>query len=196
MSADRSPSNERIEALVRRAQCGETAAFETLYDLFYDKVFRYLSFKTGDALLAEDLAEDVFLRMLTSIGSYEHRGHPFSSWLFRIAHNLAVDHFRKQGRQKAVSLEKVSSVVGQSGVDLDEYVQTKLTMREVNRAMEGLTDLQRQVISMRFAGELSVKETALALGRKENAIKALQHAGIKKLRRILMPAGRPSHQHI
>ena len=85
MSADRSPSIERIEALVRRAQRGETAAFEALYDRFYDKVFRYLSFKTGDALLAEDLSEEVFLRMLTSIGSYEHRGHPL--FLLAISHS-------------------------------------------------------------------------------------------------------------
>ena len=89
----------------------------------------------------------------------------------------------------------MAAVVGDTSLDLDDYVQTRLTMREVERAMEGLTDLQRQVISMRFAGELSVRETAEALGRKENAIKALQHAGMKKLRRALVPAVSPSHQH-
>lgn len=194
MSAGVSPSNEQIAALVVRAQEGERAAFEALYDHFYGRIYRYLSFKTADAMLAEDLAEEVFLRMLTSIGRYQDRGYPFSSWLFRIAHNLAVDHFRKHGRHRTVSLDDVAAEARESETDLDSYVQTKLTLREVDEAMKSLTDLQRQVITMRFAGQLSVKETAAAMGRKENAVKALQHAGIKKLRRILVHDSVPAHQ--
>jgi len=196
MDGKQSPTKAQLEALVVRAQAGDTGAFEALYDHFYDRIYRYVSFKAGDATAAEDITEDVFLRMLKSIGSYKHRGHPFSSWLFRIAHNLVVDYFRKQGREKSVSLDKVLAVVGESSIDLDNYVQTKLAMREVNAAMEDLTDLQRQVISLRFAGGLSVNETAQAVGRNENAVKALQHAGIKKLRKILMPGGAPSQQTV
>lgn len=196
MSDERSPTKEQLEALVVSAQAGDTSAFEALYDHFYDRIFRYVSFKAGDPSAAEDITEEVFLRMLRSIGTYKHRGHPFSSWLFRIAHNLVVDHFRKKGRDKSVPLEKVVAVVGESTIDLDNYVQTKLAMREVNRAMENLTDLQRQVISLRFAGGLSVNETAQAVGRNENAVKALQHAGIKKLRKMLMPGGSPSQQPV
>jgi RNA polymerase sigma-70 factor (ECF subfamily) len=196
MDGKQSPTKAQLEALVVRAQAGDTGAFEALYDHFYDRIYRYVSFKAGDATAAEDITEDVFLRMLKSIGSYKHRGHPFSSWLFRIAHNLVVDYFRKQGREKSVSLDKVLAVVGESSIDLDNYVQTKLAMREVNAAMEDLTDLQRQVISLRFAGGLSVNETAQAVGRNENAVKALQHVGIKKLRKILMPGGAPSQQSV
>ena len=68
---------------------------------------------------------------------------------------------------------------------MDGYVDLKLTMREVQKAMEGLTSLQQEVISLRFAADLSVSETARAVGKKENAVKALQHAGLKKLRNIL-----------
>jgi RNA polymerase sigma-70 factor (ECF subfamily) len=196
MSDERSPSKEQLERLVLSAQAGDTAAFEALYDHFYDRIYRYVSFKAGDPTAAEDITEEVFLRMLRSIGTYKHQGHPFSSWLFRIAHNLVVDYFRKKGRDKSVPLDKVLAVVGESSVDLDNYVQTKLAMREVNLAMENLTDLQRQVISLRFAGGLSVNETAKAVGRNENAVKALQHAGIKKLRKILMPGGAPSQQPV
>ena len=196
MSDERSPTKEQLEALVHSAQAGDSAAFEALYDHFYDRIYRYVSFKAGDPTAAEDITEDVFLRMLKSIGSYKHRGHPFSSWLFRIAHNLVADYFRKKGREKSVPLDKVLAVVGESSIDMDNYVQTKLAMREVNAAMEDLTDLQRQVISLRFAGGLSVNETAQAVGRNENAVKALQHAGIKKLRKILMPGGAPSQQTV
>lgn len=194
MSDSRSPTKEELHSVVVSAQDGEAAAFEALYEHFYDRIFRYVSFKTGDASAAEDITEEVFLRMLKSIGTYKDLGHPFSSWLFRIAHNLVVDHFRKRGRERSVPLEKVTYIVSESADDMDEYVQTKLMMGEVNRAMDGLTDLQRHVISLRFAAGLSVAETAKVVGRNENAVKALQHAGIKKLRKLLMPDGSPSHQ--
>jgi RNA polymerase sigma-70 factor (ECF subfamily) len=100
MSDKQSPTKEQLEGLVVRAQAGEVAAFESLYDHFYDRVHRYVSFKAGDPTAAEDITEDVFLHMLKSIGSYKHRGHPFSSWLIRIAHNLVADYFRKKGREK------------------------------------------------------------------------------------------------
>ena len=96
-----------------------------------------------------------------------------------------VDHFRRKGRKKTVPLETAVATVGVSSWDLDAYVNLNLTMQEVHKAMEGLTSLQREVISLRFAGGLSLSETARAVGRKENAVKALQHAGLKKLRAML-----------
>ena len=101
---------QAIEELVQRAQGGEDTAFGELYQLFYDKIYRYVYFKTGRSVEAEDITEDVFLRMLESIGSFKWKGPPFSSWLFRIAHNLVVDHFRKKGRQKTTPLEDAGRV--------------------------------------------------------------------------------------
>ena len=98
-------TNDQIEELVRGAQKGDPESLAGLYEQFYDKIFRYVSFKTGDAFEAEDISEEVFLRMLESISSFKWKGYPFSSWLFRIAHNLVVDHFRKKGRQKQTPLE-------------------------------------------------------------------------------------------
>ena len=183
-------SRDAIEDLVRRAQEGDTESFAGLYEHFYDKIFRYLVFKTGSSVDAEDITEEVFLRMLESISSFSWRGFPFSSWLFRIAHNLVVDYYRKKGRQKTVPMEDASAVIGASSYDLDSGLDLKLSMQGVYAAMQGLSKLQREVINLRFAGGLSLKETAESMGKKENAIKALQHAGIKKLRSVL--AQRPS----
>ena len=183
-------SRDAIEDLVRRAQEGDTESFAGLYEHFYDKIFRYLVFKTGSSVDAEDVTEEVFLRMLESISSFSWRGFPFSSWLFRIAHNLVVDYYRKKGRQKIVPMEDASGVIGASSYDLDSGLDLKLSMQGVYAAMQGLSKLQREVINLRFAGGLSLKETAESMGKKENAIKALQHAGIKKLRSVL--AQRPS----
>lgn len=182
------PSKEEVEDLVRRAQQGHSEAFAGLYEAYYDKIYRYVMFKTGDTLEAEDLTEEVFLRMLESIGSFKWQGYPFTSWLFRIAHNLVIDYYRKSGRQKKTSLDDAMRVVGSDGVDVDRKLDVELSIKEVKDAMGGLTRLQQEVLSLRFAGGLSVAETAEAMGKKENAVKALQHAAIKKLRTLLGPA--------
>ena len=182
-----SDATRDVEKLVRKAQKGDAASFASLYEHFSDQIFRYVSFKTGSPAEAEDITGDVFVRMLSSIHSFKWQGHPYSSWLFRIAHNLVVDYFRKKGRSKTVPIEEASATTGVSSSDLVSHVELNLSMREVRGAMEGLTDLQREVISLRFAGGLSISETARAVGKKENAVKALQHAGLKKLRRILGP---------
>ena len=177
------------EALISGAKEGDAASFAELYQLFYDKIFRYVSFKTGDAIEAEDITEDVFLKMLESIHSFRWQGYPFSSWLFRIAHNLVVDHFRKKARRKSLPLEDAGGMVGSTSYDLDGDLDVKLSLRQVHEAMEDLTKLQREVMSLRFAAGLSVLETAQAMGKKENAVKALQHAAIKKLRALLVSRG-------
>ena len=176
-----------VDELVRRAQDGEEAAFAALYEHFSDAIYRYVSFKTGNPVEAEDITGAVFVKMLESIRSYKPRGHPFSSWLYRIAHNLVVDYFRVKGRRKTTTLDKTENTVGASEEELDSYVDVRIAMSRVGEAMEDLTDLQREVISLRFAAGLSVRETAKAMSKKENAVKALQHAGIKKLRRTLNP---------
>ena len=179
------PSQDEIRDLVRKAQEGDAASCAGLYEVFYDKIYRYVMFKTGNVSDAEDITEEVFLRMLESIDSFKWQGFPFSSWLFRIAHNLVVDHYRKKGRQKTTPLEDASTKVGAITYDVDTQLDVELSMTQVYEAMEGLTKLQKEVLSLRFAAGLSVLETAESLGKKENAVKALQHAAIKKLRGLL-----------
>jgi RNA polymerase sigma-70 factor (ECF subfamily) len=180
-------ANVDVTALVHLAQQGDTRSFGELYEQFFDRIYRYVSFKTGSASEAEDITGEVFVRMLESIHKFKWQGHPFSSWLFRIAHNLVVDHFRKNGKRSIVSLENTTTHVEEAAVDIDGHIDTELSMGEVRKAMVGLTELQKEVISLRFAAGLSVAETAEAIGKKENAVKALQHAGLKKLRRLLNP---------
>ena len=180
-------ANADVAVLVQLAQQGDTSSFGELYEQFFDRIYRYVSFKTGSASEAEDITGEVFVRMLESIHKFKWQGHPFSSWLFRIAHNLVVDHFRKKGKRSIVSLENTTTNVEAAAVDIDSHIDTELSMGEVRNAMVGLTDLQKEVISLRFAAGLSVAETAEAIGKKENAVKALQHAGLKKLRRLLNP---------
>jgi RNA polymerase sigma-70 factor (ECF subfamily) len=183
----RSAEADSVEEIVRQAQAGDSSAFGRLYEMYYDQIHRYVAFKCGNRLEAEDLTGEVFLKMIESIDKFKFKGFPFTSWLYRIAHNTVVDNFRRKGRRPTVPLDDLiaSTTAGES--DLERHAEISWTMREVVRAMDDLTDLQREVITLRFAGGLSVAETASAVGRKENAVKALQHAGIRKLRQIMSP---------
>ena len=178
-------TQDEVSVLVKKAQEGDQSSFALLYERFFDQIFRYVSFKTGSPTEAEDITGEVFVRMIESIHRFKWQGHPFSSWLFRIAHNLIVDYFRRNGKKALVPLGGAADNLQSAQVDVDSRIDVELAMEEIRRAMAALTDLQRDVISMRFAGGLSVAETARAIGKKDNAVKALQHAGLKKLRKTL-----------
>ena len=187
-----SPSQDQvdiIEKLVQSAKKGDALSFGQLYDLFYTKIFRYVAYKVGNREDAEDITAEVFIRMLKSINSFSFQGHPFSSWLFRIAKNMVVDYFRKNSRRKTAPLETAGSIQETESLEIDYQLDLDIEMSNISESIKTLTDLQQEVISLRFievfAGGLSIKETASAIGRKENAVKALQHSAIKKLRLLV-----------
>lgn len=181
-----SPSVALDERLVLAAQRGDRAAFGGIYEAYYDRIFRYALARTGSPTEAEDLAAEVFLKAYEAIGSYSARGVPFGAWLFRIAHNLVVDHLRRRSRRPTTTL---SDALPLFQADPEELVAQGLTIRDIYAAMQEITEAQRQVIALRFGAGLSIAETAQAMKRKEGAIKALQHSAIGALRRCLAKRG-------
>jgi RNA polymerase sigma-70 factor (ECF subfamily) len=171
------------ESLVRRAIQRDEAAFSELYEAYFDKIYRYITLKIGDRMEAEDMTQQVFLNALKSIASFEQKGSPFSAWLFRIAHNQVVDHLRKKAKRLNVPLEEAAGVV--SNDDPQEFTEQNFDIEQLNQATKSLTPLQSEVISLRFASELSTREVARIMGKREGAIKALQHSAIEALRRSL-----------
>ena len=170
------------ESLIRRAQQSDPVALTQIYEENFDRIYRYIAIKIGDRTEAEDLTQQVFLKAIQSISSYKWKGMPFSAWLYRIAHNQIVDHVRKRSRKPTVSLEDNDP----PGSDNPEKVtERKLEMEELAVAAMKLTPSQREVISLRFAGQLSIAEAAKAMGKSEGAIKALQHSAVAALRRVL-----------
>src|SRR5213080_5155146 len=91
-------STESVRELVAKAKQGNKEALEELYLLHFDRIYSYLHMSVGNRHDAEDLTTQVFVKMLESIGKFRWRSAPFSAWLFRIAHNLAMDHFRANKR--------------------------------------------------------------------------------------------------
>jgi RNA polymerase sigma-70 factor (ECF subfamily) len=171
-------------SLVRRAQQGEPEAFEQLYEAHFDKIYRYIMLRLKNQAEAEDLTQQVFLKALESLGNYNWRGVPFSSWLFRIAHNQVVDYVRRGSKMKMLALDESGTLSESNPVMMAEK---NLKLRQVAMACEKLSEGQREVISMRFAGGLTVAETAKAMDKSEGAVKVLQHAALVKLRQILSP---------
>ena len=93
------------EGLVRRAQQQDTQAFAQLYEAYFDKIYRYIALRMRNETEAEDLTQQVFMKMLHSISSYKVKGVPFSSWLYRIAHNQVVDFLRQKNKKATVDIE-------------------------------------------------------------------------------------------
>jgi RNA polymerase sigma-70 factor, ECF subfamily len=171
---------------VDRARRGDQNALADLYDWYMPRIYRYAVARLGNPAEAEDLTEEVFLKMLGAIGDFRWKEVPFSSWLFRIAHNQIATHFRRTaqrgGPAAEISEEMVDWRAGPAAA-----VEERITMEEVRRAAAELPEAQREVIALRFAVGLSIAETAKALGKRENNVKALQHKAVAKLQKVLLP---------
>ncbi len=170
------------ESLIRRAQQRDPMALTQLYEENFDKIYRYIVLKIGDRTEAEDMTQQVFLNALKSISSYRWKGMPFSSWLYRIAHNQVVDYYRKKSKRATVPLDE-SIKAGDD--DPQRTAERVVEIEELALATKKLTGAQQEVISLRFAAELSVAEVAKAMGKSVGAVKALQHSAIAALRRVM-----------
>ena len=154
-----------------------------LYGEYYDKIARYAAVHIGNRADAEDVAGEVFLKALESLGSYEKRGIPMQAWLFRIAHNLVVDYLRKMSKRKTVDID---SVTVRSNESPEAIAEVNIEVERVKKAMEQLTREQREVLSLRFFGELTSKETAAIMGKSDGAVREMQRAATSKLRMLLV----------
>ena len=126
----------------------------------------------------------MFLRALERVDSFEWRGIPLHAWLFRIAHNLAVDHLRKHHkRRRDVLIPEVLTLSGPP--DPQQEVEQRLELQAAYQAMDRLTPAQQEVISLRFIGELSSAEAADVMGRTNGAVRELQHTALRALRQLL-----------
>mgnify|MGYP001130454596 CR=1 FL=1 len=170
------------ESLVRRAQQRDQEAFAQLYEEHFDKIYRYVALRIGNKTEAEDMTQQVFLNALQSISSFKWKGIPFSAWLFRIAHNQVVDYLRKKTKQATTPLDEP---LASSDNNPQLVAEHRLDIEQLLLATQRLTEAQREVISLRFAGELPIAQVARVMGKSQGAIKALQHSAIVALRKAM-----------
>ncbi len=183
-STERTPardSNEHIRELVARAQKGDRDALEELYLIHFDRIYSYLHVSVGNRHDAEDLTTQTFLKMLEKIGSFRWRSAPFSAWLFRIAHNLAMDHFRSRRRWQPE--EEVPEPPGSEEPSAELEAMQTIGRESMLQLIERLSPEQQQVLTLKFVFNFPNTEVAAILGKSEGAIKSLQHRALASLQK-------------
>jgi RNA polymerase sigma-70 factor, ECF subfamily len=173
-----SPQTADERLLIEAAQA-DLSKFDVLYELHFDRVYFFIVSRVHDRTIAEDLTSEVFHKALANLRNYQWRGTPFSAWLFRIASNAIVDHFKRSVRERqADELQHTLARPDLSSTDLD-FIE-----RDVHfvRLVEQLPEVQRRVVCERFVEERSIREIARRLSKTEGAIKQLQFRALQTLR--------------
>jgi len=172
-----------VRRLVERAQKGDREALEELYLMHFDRIYSYLQMSVGNRHDAEDLTNQTFVKMLESIERFEWRKVPISAWLFRIAHNLAMDHFRTNRRWQPE--EEPPEPPGSEERSAEEEALHSIGRQSMLEMIEGLSTDQQQVLILKFVFNFPNAAVAMILGKTEGAIKSLQHRALASLEREL-----------
>src|SRR2546428_9957043 len=141
-------SAEHLRDLVARGQQGDRDALEELYLIHFDRIYSYLHVSVGNRHDAEDLTTQTFLKMLESIGRFRWQSAPFSAWLFRIAHNLAMDHFR--ARRRVQPEEDVPEPPGSEEPSAELEAMQSLGRQSMLELIDKLSPEQQQVLTLKF----------------------------------------------
>ena len=172
---------KRVRALVDRAQAGDRSALEDLYLIHFDRIYGYLHVSVGNRHDAEDLTTQTFLKMLESIGKFRWQSAPFSAWLFRIAHNLAMDHFRAGKRWQPE--EDVPEPEPDESTSAEAGALEAIGHSSMLDLIDDLSHEQQQVLTLKFVFNFANAEAATILGKTEGAIKSLQHRALVSLQK-------------
>jgi len=175
-----------VKRLVERAQQGDRSALEELYLMHFDRIYSYLHMTVGNRHDAEDLTTQTFLKMLESIGRFRWQSVPFSAWLFRIAHNLCMDHFRANRRWQPE--EDVPEPETTEDTSAEAGALESIGRKSMLELIDDLSHEQQQVLTLKFVFNFSNGEAATILGKTEGAIKSLQHRALASLQRQLEKA--------
>ena len=185
-STKKESETKRVRGLVDRAQLGDRAALEELYLIHFDRIYSYLHVSVGNKHDAEDLTTQTFLRMLEAIGKFRWQSAPFSAWLFRIAHNLAMDHFRAAKRWQPE--EDVPEPEPDESTSAEAGAFESIGRKSMLELIEDLSPEQQQVLTLKFVFNFANAEAGTILGKTVGAIKSLQHRALVSLQKQLEQA--------
>lgn len=180
---------EELKALVSGLKRGDRKAAKAFFSYFFDRLYRYFYFRTSSCEEAEDLSSQVFLKVFEAIGSYQDKGVPFSAWVFRIAHNLLVDYYRRHHHRLVESLDDLSLEVEAGTLDIEERVLASLTLEEIKNEIASLTFDQQEVLILRYLEELEIAEIAEVMSRNPSAVRALLRRALASLAKKIKKKG-------
>lgn len=158
---------ENINRIVRASQAGDREAFGKLYDLFYKKIYFFIYYRSYHKETAEDIASLTFLKSLESIGTFDPDKGAFSTWIYRIARNCLIDHYRT--KLKSVDIEDVWDIPGDADIELD--MQNRENWEKLKPYLTGLSSDERNIVFMRVWDDMPYKEIAKVMNKSESACK-------------------------
>lgn len=175
---------EQIAKLVQSTQAGQREAFGEIYDEFITPIYRYIFYRVERSEV-EDLTEQVFLQALQKIKKYQpQKNVPFAAWLFRIAHNLIIDHYRLHSRFTITTITE-DLISEKQEDDPVQNTEQKFAQTALAQAIRKLPASQQQVIVLKFINEFTNSEIAKVLAKKESAVRLIQFRALKNLRHLL-----------
>ena len=174
-------NQDALALLLTQAKNGQESAFAEIYDLYFKKIYRFIFFRVSHKEVAEDLAEEVFLKAFSKINSI-NKNRSFEGWLYQIARNLVIDYYRQ--KKTTVSLEEIENIVEYESnlvdtINLDQQQKTLLKL------IKELTSEQQVIIKLKFFEDLDNEEIAEALQKSEGSIRVIQHRAITKLQELI-----------
>ena len=177
--------------LARLLKARSVAAWETLFERHFDRIYRYALGRTSSRDAAEDISAATFHRALATIDRYSYRGRPVLAWLYGIAGNIVKETLRNEARERRIAL--VQGMLSRNGHQADDPLRVTqadapavLAARmDLDNALRRLTRTQREVVLLRYFAGLSASETGQVIGRPETAVYALQARAVAALRRHL-----------
>ncbi|MEK7554606.1 MAG: sigma-70 family RNA polymerase sigma factor [Patescibacteria group bacterium] len=176
---------EGEENIIRTAQEGDRPSFDALYEHYLSPIYRFIYMKVSHREEAEDLTHEVFASCWQNLPRYRSKGFPFSSWLYQIARNKVIDHYRV--KRSTIPLEDVDAELVAADFGIERALENRFAIEKIRGALRTLTPDQQDVILMKFMEDLSHREIAAALSKSEGAIRLIQHRALNELRRLIQP---------
>ena len=169
---------EHEQELVERAR-EDDAAFVTLYDFYFPKIYAYVYKRCGHQQTAEDVVSIAFTKVFTGLGTYDAKSGSFKAWVYRIATNVLIDHYRKQGRRpKEAEIPEGYDIEHKDAERADDRVDRKIDRGRIEHVLKQLPEKDQEVLQLKFFAELSNIEIAQALGISAN------NAGVRVYRSL------------
>jgi len=174
--------------LVERAKTDD-AAFGVLYEHYFSRIYSYIIKRTGSREVSEDILSETFMKAFLNLKKYEHKGYTFGAWLYRIATNKLIDHYRKAGRNQEVPFALKND--DDEEVEMDpadyhaasnpEFVTSQVMDQEsVQIVLAKLSPKHQEVIHLKYFAEMSHEEIAETIGTTESNARVLLHRALKK----------------
>ena len=170
--------------MVTLAAKGDAAAFATLYETYLDPIYRFIYVRVRTPELAEDLTQTVFLKAWQALPNLAEREHSFSSWLYTIARNTVIDHWKKKKDVVIGDESPIWYTVTDARPTPNEAAEKNEEALFALSLLDVLTDEQRELITLRFIEDKTTEEIATVMNRNPDAIRALQYRALKTLREV------------